>query len=70
MYFRGIKAGNEKFAKDVAAWTFQESLVLRIDNTTHHLVHEATSPEMYTTNDRIVRPFFIIFFKNKLEKKT
>jgi oligosaccharyltransferase complex subunit beta len=52
---RGVKSGNEQFARDVAAWAFQESLVLRIDNTTHHLVNEVTPREQYTTNDIIVR---------------
>jgi oligosaccharyltransferase complex subunit beta len=50
----GLKSSNEDFARDVAAWTFQESLVLRIDNTTHHLVNEAAPKAQYTTNNRII----------------
>jgi len=51
---KGVKSGNAQFARDVAAWTFQESLVLRIDSTTHHLVNTTTPLEQYTTNDNIV----------------
>ncbi|KAJ7767436.1 oligosaccharyl transferase beta subunit [Mycena maculata] len=51
---KGVKSGNTQFARDVAAWTFQESRVLRIDSTTHHLVNTTTPLEQYTTNDNIV----------------
>ncbi|KAJ7634147.1 oligosaccharyl transferase beta subunit [Mycena polygramma] len=51
---KGVKSGNTQFARDVAAWTFQESLVLRIDSTTHHLVNSTASLDQYTTNDNIV----------------
>ncbi|KAL4065201.1 Dolichyl-diphosphooligosaccharide--protein glycosyltransferase subunit WBP1 [Scleroderma yunnanense] len=50
----GSASGNEKFVKDIVAWAFQETLVLRIDNTTHHRVDELVAPEMYTINDQIV----------------
>ena len=59
MCFRGVKSGNEQFCQDVAAWVFQESLVLRIDSSTHHRVNETDTPEKYTTNDQIVSPTFI-----------
>ncbi|KAH9023831.1 Oligosaccharyltransferase 48 kDa subunit beta-domain-containing protein [Lactarius pseudohatsudake] len=52
----GDESGNAQFARDVAAWTFHEKLVLRIDSTTHHLVNE-TEPlarEHYTINENIV----------------
>ncbi|KAG8899502.1 oligosaccharyl transferase glycoprotein complex, beta subunit, partial [Tulasnella sp. 403] len=49
------QSGNAQFAKDVTAWTFQESLVLRVDRATHHLAsdpsHEAR--DLYTTNDQL-----------------
>ncbi|KAI0062056.1 dolichyl-diphosphooligosaccharide-protein glycosyltransferase [Artomyces pyxidatus] len=51
---KGVLPGNEQFARDVAAWTFQEKLVLRIDKTSHHRVNETTPREHYTINDRIV----------------
>ena len=41
--------------RDITAWAFQESLVLRIDETTHHLVNGTEPQEQYTTNDQIVR---------------
>lgn len=65
-FLRGVKSGNTQFARDVAAWTFQESLVLRIDSTTHHLVNSTTPLEQYTTNDNIVRAAngFLITFKH------
>ncbi|KAL4243900.1 Dolichyl-diphosphooligosaccharide--protein glycosyltransferase subunit WBP1 [Abortiporus biennis] len=50
----GAKAGNEQFAKDVGAWTFQETLALRIDSISHHSVNETEPRETYTTNDHIV----------------
>jgi oligosaccharyltransferase complex subunit beta len=51
---KGVKSGNQQFTRDISAWTFQESLVLRIDNTTHHRVGEASPAEHYTTNDQVV----------------
>ncbi|THU76956.1 Dolichyl-diphosphooligosaccharide-protein glycosyltransferase 48kDa subunit [Dendrothele bispora CBS 962.96] len=48
---KGVKSGNQQAAADLAAWTFQESLVLRIDSTTHHLVGTSVPKEHYTTND-------------------
>ena len=41
--------------QDIAKWTFQETLVLRVDNSTHHRVGETAPPESYFTNDYIVR---------------
>ena len=52
---RGVKSGNQQFARDVAAWTFKESLVLRLDQVEHHLVNETLPRETYTTNDQVVR---------------
>lgn len=52
---RGKQSGNRQFARDVAAWTFQESQVLRIDSVEHHRVNETLPRETYTTNDRVVR---------------
>ncbi|KAF5372921.1 hypothetical protein D9758_001481 [Tetrapyrgos nigripes] len=48
---KGVKSGNQQAAADIAAWTFQESLVLRIDSTTHHLVNTSVPKEHYTIND-------------------
>ncbi|KAJ6621330.1 oligosaccharyl transferase beta subunit [Mycena sp. CBHHK59/15] len=61
----GVKSGNAKFARDVAAWTFQESLVLRIDSTTHHLVNTTTPLDQYTINDKIVYTAHISRFDPK-----
>jgi hypothetical protein len=41
--------------RDIAAWTHQENLVLRVDNTTHHLSNETVPREKYPINDNIVR---------------
>ncbi|TFK69650.1 oligosaccharyl transferase beta subunit [Pluteus cervinus] len=49
----GVKAANAQFVQDVAAWTFQESLVLRVDKVNHFLANTTTSLEQYTTNDNI-----------------
>ena len=49
-----MKSGNEQFSRDIAAWTFQESLVLRIDRTEHHRVNATEPLEQYTTNDQLV----------------
>jgi len=54
-FLSGAKSGNEQFALDIAPWTFQESLVLRIDSTTHHLLNETIPREHYTINENIVR---------------
>jgi Oligosaccharyltransferase 48 kDa subunit beta len=58
--FSGAKPGNERFALDLAAWTFQESLVLRIDSTTHHLTNETAPREHYTINENIVRHLLLM----------
>ncbi|OCH90665.1 Dolichyl-diphosphooligosaccharide-protein glycosyltransferase 48kDa subunit [Obba rivulosa] len=50
----GVKSGNEQFAADIASWTFQESLVLRVDSIDHHRLNETAPREHYTTNDQIV----------------
>ncbi|KAJ7180519.1 oligosaccharyl transferase beta subunit [Mycena filopes] len=62
---KGVKSGNTQFGRDIAAWTFQESLVLRIDSTTHHLVNTTTPLEQYTTNDNIVYTAHISHFNSK-----
>lgn len=49
-----MKSGNEQFSRDIAAWTFQESLVLRIDRTEHHRVNATEPLEQYTTDDQLV----------------
>lgn len=48
-------SGNKQFASDVAAWAFQESLALRIDEVKHHRVNETEPGETYTINDNVVR---------------
>ncbi|KAL1688100.1 Dolichyl-diphosphooligosaccharide--protein glycosyltransferase subunit WBP1 [Schizophyllum commune] len=46
--------GNAQFVQDIARWTFQETMVLRIDETSHHLVNATEPKEAYTINDNIV----------------
>lgn len=50
-----MKSGNREFTRDVAAWTFQESNVLRIDSVEHSRVNETLPGETYTINDQVVR---------------
>jgi len=50
----GKASGNKQFVRDVASWTFQESLVLRIDDSTHHKLNETEPRDHYTINDEIV----------------
>jgi len=49
---KGVTSGNAQFSQDIAAWTFQETGVPRIDNTTCHRVGEL--PVIYIVNDQIV----------------
>ncbi|KAJ7066760.1 oligosaccharyl transferase beta subunit [Mycena amicta] len=65
---KGVRSGNTQFARDLTAWTFQESLVLRIDSTEHHLVNSTESLESYTTNDNIVFAAHISRFNPKSGK--
>ncbi|KIM87409.1 hypothetical protein PILCRDRAFT_275831 [Piloderma croceum F 1598] len=51
---KGKASGNAQFAQDITAWTFQETLALRIDSISHHKVNETSPPEVYTTNDQAV----------------
>ncbi|KAF8528177.1 Dolichyl-diphosphooligosaccharide--protein glycosyltransferase subunit WBP1 [Hysterangium stoloniferum] len=60
---KGVKSGNAQFVQDVAKWTLQENLVLRIDNAMHHLVGETAPREMYTTNDEVVYSVSISSFE-------
>lgn len=52
----GTVSGNAELSKDITAWTFQESLVLRVDNATHYLASDAYHAQRsrYTTNDELV----------------
>jgi oligosaccharyltransferase complex subunit beta len=52
--FRSVKSGNAQLARDIVAWTFQESLVLRIDKVEHHKVNTTESSDQYTVNDQLV----------------
>jgi oligosaccharyltransferase complex subunit beta len=58
----GKKSGNKQFVRDVAAWTFQEHMVLRIDSVTHHKVNETEPRGHYTINDEIVHLFKALLF--------
>ena len=51
---RGVKSGNAQFCQDIAAWTFQETNVLRIEKAEHHLANETEAPEKYTVNEQAV----------------
>ncbi|KAI0713611.1 dolichyl-diphosphooligosaccharide-protein glycosyltransferase [Earliella scabrosa] len=64
---KGVKSGNRQFARDVAAWTFQESNVLRIDNVEHHRVNETLPRETYTINDRVTFTTYISKFNPELD---
>ncbi|KAH9918369.1 dolichyl-diphosphooligosaccharide-protein glycosyltransferase [Epithele typhae] len=56
---KGVQSGNQQFARDVTAWTFQESLVLRLDRTEHHRVNETLPAEVYTINDMVTYSAYI-----------
>jgi len=49
----GVKSGNEAFANDITSWTFQETNVLRLDHTTHHLANETVERSHYTINEQV-----------------
>ncbi|KAG8858498.1 oligosaccharyl transferase glycoprotein complex, beta subunit [Tulasnella sp. 330] len=51
----GKVSGNAQLTEDITAWTFQESLVLRVDNATHYLASDTSriQKDRYTTNDRL-----------------
>jgi oligosaccharyltransferase complex subunit beta len=66
----GQVSGNAQFSQDLASWTFQESLVLRIDSSTHRLAstpaHNATSaPTRYTVKDDVVYELNVSKFDGK-----
>ncbi|KAF8162783.1 oligosaccharyl transferase beta subunit [Crassisporium funariophilum] len=62
---KGVKSGNTQLALDIAAWTLQESLVLRIDKTEHHLLNATEPSELYTNNDQLVYNAYISKFNPK-----
>ncbi|PBK83755.1 hypothetical protein ARMGADRAFT_1037734 [Armillaria gallica] len=62
---KGVKSGNTQFACDVAAWTFQKSLVLRIEDGDHHIADTTISKEQYTINDPIIYSAAISRFNPK-----
>ncbi|CAE6533971.1 unnamed protein product [Rhizoctonia solani] len=60
----GKTSGNAQFSQDLASWTFQESLVYRIDSSSHRLAstpaHKATAPPtQYTVKNDIVYEFHV-----------
>jgi len=46
-------SANKVFAQDITMWAFQETLVYRVDNVSHHVVGETAPREHYTTNDQL-----------------
>ncbi|KAI0668417.1 Dolichyl-diphosphooligosaccharide-protein glycosyltransferase subunit [Trametes maxima] len=64
---KGKQSGNRQFARDVSAWTFQESQVLRIDNVEHHRVNDTLPCETYTINDRVTYTAYISKFNPELD---
>ncbi|KAL1947248.1 hypothetical protein VTO73DRAFT_14209 [Trametes versicolor] len=64
---KGKASGNRQFVRDVAAWTFQESQVLRIDSVEHHRVNETLPQEVYTTNDRVTYEAYISKYNPELD---
>ncbi|KAF8638843.1 hypothetical protein AX17_001901 [Amanita inopinata Kibby_2008] len=50
----GVKSGNAQLANDIAAWTFRESQVFRIDKIEHHRLNATGPSDQYTINDNIV----------------
>ncbi|KAI0657230.1 dolichyl-diphosphooligosaccharide-protein glycosyltransferase [Cubamyces menziesii] len=64
---KGKQSGNRQFARDVTAWTFQESNVLRIDTVEHHRVNETLPRETYTINDRVTYTAYISKFNPELD---
>lgn len=64
----GAKSANVQFVQDVAAWTFQESQVLRVDKVTHFLANTTDSKEQYTTNDKIEFSVYISKYDPKKGK--
>ncbi|KAI0628746.1 Dolichyl-diphosphooligosaccharide-protein glycosyltransferase subunit [Trametes polyzona] len=64
---KGKPSGNRQFARDVAAWTFQESQVLRIDSVEHHRVNETLPRETYTINDRVTYTAYISKYNPELD---
>jgi oligosaccharyltransferase complex subunit beta len=64
----GIKSGNEQFTKDLVAWTFQESLVFRIDSIEHQRVGATASSDKYTVNDNIVFTAYISKYDPQMAK--
>ncbi|KAK0225051.1 Oligosaccharyltransferase 48 kDa subunit beta-domain-containing protein [Armillaria nabsnona] len=62
---KGLKSGNMQFVRDVAAWTFQESLVLHIEDADHHIANTTISKEQYTINNPIVYSAAITQFNAK-----
>ena len=53
----GQTTGNAQFAVDLSSWTFQETLVYKIQSSGHFLASDPsrTQRDHYTTNDELVR---------------
>ncbi|KAI8999107.1 Dolichyl-diphosphooligosaccharide-protein glycosyltransferase subunit [Trametes punicea] len=64
---KGKPSGNRQFARDVTAWTFQESNVLRIDSVEHHRVNETLPREKYTINDQVTYTAYISKYNPELD---
>lgn len=68
VFQRGVKSGNPEFADAIAAWTFQESLTIQVENATHYLTSDKSGKQRdrYTTNDIVVRPLLTLIFDSTL----
>ncbi|KAM6500952.1 oligosaccharyl transferase beta subunit [Amanita muscaria] len=55
----GTKSGNTQFVNDIVAWTFQESLVFRVDKVEHRGLNTPTSSDKYTVNDNVIFSAYI-----------
>ena len=60
----GAPSDNSQLARDIIAWVFQETLILRIDSVEHHRVNQTKALEMYTTNGKIVSYYDAVVLLN------
>ena len=48
------KTANKEFCRDIAAWTFEEKGIVKVNAIRHYLSHEPNAPNLYRVKGDVV----------------
>lgn len=71
---KGAETANREFAKQLTAWTFKETGVLKVGNIEHHLAKDDLTPEdlnpgIYRIKNETVRVYYTVSLLYRLTYK-